>query len=91
MARRVPHFLSGSEIGDKVDEVDVVIHVLINAGLMSEPLRNAYLKGVNIENTGPSSPECESRGTFLHTCELRGLESFSNQLRDGGTTRNRLI
>ncbi|CAK9071473.1 unnamed protein product [Durusdinium trenchii] len=40
------------EIGDQVDEVDKVIHVLLKAGLTSDALRDAYLRGVELEHAG---------------------------------------
>ena len=40
------------EIGDQVDEVDKVIHVLLKAGLTSDALRDAHLQGVELEHAG---------------------------------------
>ena len=40
------------EIGDQVDEVDKVIQVLLKAGLTSDALRDAYLRGVELEHAG---------------------------------------
>ena len=41
-----------NEIGDQVDEVDKVIHVLLRAGMTSDALRAAYLQGVELLHAG---------------------------------------
>ena len=41
-----------SEIGNEVDEVDKVIQVLLKAGMTSDALRTAYMRGVVLRHSG---------------------------------------
>jgi hypothetical protein len=53
------------EIGDRTEEVDKAIEVLLRSGMSTARLRNAFLAGVEVEDAGLS----ESGAAFMH-CAL---------------------